>query len=143
VGHLLDVDDERDPGAPGLDALDRLMHRRGARRAGVLDAGRRLEPEPIVGLQHDRSREVLRAEAGVEMAEQDLVDVLGRDPGVGQRLIGDPDDKALHGLCIELAERRVGPTDDAGGHGGVLSRCRPLNVAVRRGPGKAAIMCRP
>ena len=57
---------------------------------------------------------------GVEVAEQDLVDVLGRDPGVGQRLVRDPDDQAFQGLVVELSEGRMRPTHDAGGHEGVL-----------------------
>src|SRR6185437_7626753 len=51
------------------------------------------------------------------MAEHDLVDIAGRNAGIRQRLIGDADDEALDGLGVELAERRVRPSNDAGGHG--------------------------
>jgi hypothetical protein len=120
MGHLLDPDHQRDAGPPRLDGLDRLMHGGGAGRAGVLDARRRLEAELVVRLEHDRGREILRREAGVEMAEQDLVDLLGADAGMVERLIRDPDDQAFDGLVVELAEFAVSPADDAGGHGGVL-----------------------
>ena len=93
------------------------MHRGRTGGAGVLDPGRRLEAQLRVGLQHQRGGKILRREAGVEMAEHDLVDVGGRDAGIGQRLVGDPDDEAFDGLGVELAERRMRPSDDAGGHG--------------------------
>jgi hypothetical protein len=121
AGHLLDADDERDAGALRLDRLDRLVDRGRAGRAGVLDADRGLEAEALVRLQHQRGGEVLWAKAGVEMAEHDLVDVARLDAGVLQRLVGNADDQALHGLVIELPEGRMGPADDAGGHGAILA----------------------
>ena len=50
------------------------------------------------------------------MAEHHLVHILRSDPGMLQRLVGDADDQALDGLGIELAEGRVRPADDTGGH---------------------------
>jgi hypothetical protein len=52
------------------------------------------------------------------MPEHDLVDVAGGNAGIGQRIDGDLHHEALDGLGIELAERRVRPSDDAGCHGG-------------------------
>ena len=56
----------------------------------------------------------------------------GLDAGVLQRLVGDPDDQALDGLVVELAEGRVGPADDAGGHGAILA-IRSKECGGRRG----------
>ena len=39
------------------------------------------------------------------------------DAGIGQRIGRDADDEAFHRLCVELAKRRVRPSDDAGCHG--------------------------
>ena len=84
--------------------------------AGILHPRRALEAQIGRSLQHQRGGEILRREAGIEMAEHDLVDVLGRDAGVGQRLARDPHNQAFDSLTGELAERRMGPSDDAGGH---------------------------
>src|ERR1700761_4282037 len=51
------------------------------------------------------------------MPEYDFVDIAGRNAGIGQRLIGDLDDKTFNGLGVEFTERRVRPSNDAGGHG--------------------------
>jgi hypothetical protein len=51
------------------------VHRRRTGGAGVFDARGRLEAQFGVCLQHQRGREILRREAGVEMPEHDLVDV--------------------------------------------------------------------
>src|SRR2546430_17618372 len=51
------------------------------------------------------------------MPEHDFVDVFGGDAGVGQRIGRDLDYEALDGFRVELAERRVRPSDDAGCHG--------------------------
>ena len=93
------------------------MHRRRTGGAGVLDPRRRLEAQLRIGLQHQRGREILRREAGVEMAEHDLVDVCGGNAGIGQRIGRDLDHEALDGFGVELAEWRVRPSDDAGCHG--------------------------
>jgi hypothetical protein len=66
MGHLLDPDHERDFCPARLDGLDGLMHGRGPGRAGVLDARRRLEPETVMRLQHDRGGEVLRREPALK-----------------------------------------------------------------------------
>ena len=116
--HLLDADDEHDLGRAGGDGADALVHGGRPRGAGVLDAGGGLEAQMRIGLQHQRSREILRREAGVEMAEHDLVDIAGRDAGIGQRLVGDLDHEAFDGLGVELSEGRMRPSNDAGSHGG-------------------------
>ena len=85
--------------------------------AGILDARGRLEAQRGIGLQHQRGGKILRREAGIEMPEHDLIDVAGGDAGISQRLVGDLDDEALDGLGIELSERRVRPSNDAGCHG--------------------------
>jgi hypothetical protein len=55
---------------------------------------------------------VLRREAGIEMAEHDLIDLVGGDAGIDQRVGRDRDDQALDGLGILLAERRMRPAND-------------------------------
>ncbi len=50
------------------------------------------------------------------MAEHDLVDVLGGNRGVGERVAGDPSDKALDGFAVKFAEWAMRPSHDAGGH---------------------------
>ena len=132
-GHLLDADDEHQARRIGLDRPDRLMHRGRAGGAGVLDPGRALEAQLGGGLEHQRGGEILGREAAIEMAQHDFVDVLRLDPGVGERLLGDPHDQALDRFAFELAERRVGPANDAGGHDGLLGRASPK---FRRFPGR-------
>ncbi len=121
--HLLDADHQHGLGALGLDGLDRLMHGGRSRRAGILDAGRRLEAELVIGLEDQGGGEILSGEAAVEMAEDHLVDVLRPKARVIQRLVGDADDQALDGLGVELAEGSMGPADDAGSHGCLLVDC--------------------
>ena len=114
--HLLDADDEHDARGAGGDRFQSLVHGGGTGRAGVLDAGGALEAQVGRGLQHQRGGEVLRREAGIEVAEHNLVDVLCRNSGVGERLARDLDDQTLDGLAGELAEGRMRPSHDAGGH---------------------------
>src|SRR4029453_4023119 len=76
-----------------------------------------LEPKGVVGLQYDGAGEVLVREAGVEMAEHNLIHVLRPDPGMIQGLVRGLDDETFDSLVAELAERRMGPTDDTGRHG--------------------------
>src|SRR6185437_7901730 len=116
--HLLDADDKHDPCRAGGDGADALVHGGRTRGAGVLDAGRGLEAQMRVGLQHQRRRKVLRRETGVEMAEHDLVDIAGGNAGIRQRLVGDLDHEAFHGLGVEFSEGRMRPSNDAGSHGG-------------------------
>ena len=92
------------------------MHGGGAGGAGVLHPRRALEAQIGRGLQHQRSGEILRREAGIEMAEHDLVDVLGGDAGICERFARHFDDEAFDGLVGELAEWRVRPSHDAGSH---------------------------
>src|SRR3569833_7572 len=51
------------------------------------------------------------------MPEHDLVDVLGRNAGVGQRIGRNLHHQAFAGLRVELAEWRVRPSHAAGWHG--------------------------
>ena len=102
--------------ALGRDRLQALVHGGRTGRAGVLHPQRALEAQIRRGLQHQRGGEILRREARVEVAEHDLVDVLGLDAGVGQRAVGDPHDQALHRLAVEPAEGRMGPAHDAARH---------------------------
>ena len=84
--------------------------------AGVLDPRRALEAQIGRGLQHQRSGKILRREAGIEMAEHDLVDVACRNCGIRERVVRHAHDQALDGFAGKLAEGRVGPADDTGGH---------------------------
>ena len=93
------------------------MHRGRSGRAGVFDAGGRLEPQLRIGLQHQRSGEILWRETGIEVPEHDLVDIGRRNAGVRDRLGRDTDHEALDRLGVELSKRRVRPTDDIGCHG--------------------------
>ena len=124
--HLLDPDHQHDFCGTRFDGADALMHRGRSRGAGVLHPRRRLEAQLRIGLQHQRGGKILRREAGVEMPEHDLVDVGGRDAGIGQRFVRHPDHEALDRLGVEFPERRMRPSDDAGCHGGspVLRHCR-------------------
>ena len=102
-------------------------------RSGALEAqfGR--------GLQHQRGGKVLRREAGVEMAEHDLVDIGRADAGVRQRFARHPHDQAFERFAVEPAELGMRPTDDASRHGD-LPVCAPDTGARRAGP--AELSCR-
>ena len=108
--------------APAAIAFEALMHGGRAGGAGILDPRRALEAQIGRSLQHQRGGEILRREAGVEVAEQDLVDVAGRDAGIGERFGRHLDDQAFDGFAVKLAERRMRPADDAGGHDRSLRR---------------------
>ena len=96
---------------------------------GILDARRRFEAQIGRGLKHQRSGKILRREAGIEVAEHDLVDVACHNAGIHQRLIGHAHDQALDGLAGKLAEGRVGPADDASSHDRSLPRLCRISVA--------------
>src|SRR5262249_5881771 len=115
--HLLGADHQHDAGRPGGDRLEALVHRGRAGGASVLDPARALEAQIGRSLQHQRGGKILRREAGVEMAEYDLVDVARLDPCIGQRLARDPHDQALDRLVFEAPELRVRPAHDASRHG--------------------------
>ena len=55
------------------------------------------------------------------MAEHDLVDVGGGNPGIRERLLGDPYDQALDRLALKSAEGGVCPANDASSHDALLS----------------------
>ena len=115
--HLFRADHQHDAGATGIDGADALPDGGGTGGAGIFDARRGLEAQPIVGLQHQARCEILRRETGVEMAEHDLVDIVRADAGVVERVNGDLGDQALQRLAFELTETRMRPADDACGHG--------------------------
>src|SRR3546814_4543141 len=54
-------------------------------RSGILHPGRRLEAQAVVRLQHQGGRKGLAREALVEVADEDLVDLVGADAGVLER----------------------------------------------------------
>jgi hypothetical protein len=64
------------------------------------------------------------------MAEHDLVDVGGGNPGVRERLLGDPYDQALDRLALKSAEGSVGPANDASSHDALLSFAPILRLPV-------------
>ena len=135
LGHLLDADDEHEPRLAGVDRVEPHMDRRRAGGAGILDAGRRLEAERRVGLEHQRGREFLLDEAAVHRAEKHLVDIGGRDAGIGERALRDFDDQRFDIAPLVPAEFGVRPTDDAPGH-----RLSPPAAAKR---GNAALSLDP
>ena len=102
------------------------MHGGRSRGAGVFHPRRRLEAKRRIGLQDERSREILRRKAGIEMPEHNLVDIARGDAGVRQRFVRDLDDKTLDGLGVEFPEGRVRPPDNAGCHD-----CSPKNPRSR------------
>ena len=83
---------------------------------GVLDPGGWLETEQVVCLQDQACGEVLFAEAGVEMTQDDLVDVLRLQPGMSNGIGGHADNQALDRFAFQFAESRVSPTGDASCH---------------------------
>ncbi len=115
LGHLLGADDEHVPRALRRDGVHALMDRGRSRGAGILDARRRLEAQRRIGLQHQRRGEFL-AHEHAHGADENLIDVGGRQPGIGDRVGGDADDQGFDILAFELAEARMRPTHDAGGH---------------------------
>ena len=115
-GHLLDADHEHDARRSCGDGFQSLVHGGGAGRARVLDPCRALEAQIGCGLQHERCGKILRREAGVEVPEDDLVDVLCRDTGVEQRLVCHAYHKALDRFAGELPEGRMCPSHDASRH---------------------------
>ena len=131
LGHLLDTDDEHDAGLPRGNGVDALMDRGRAGGAGVLDPRRRGEAQIAARLQHQRGREVLLHEAGIELAEINGVDVTRLDAGVGQRLGGDVGNHGLDIQILVLRELQVVPADDAGGHGGSPQACRARSIGAR------------
>src|SRR6185437_4198127 len=87
--HLFDANYEHDTRGPGLDRLDALMDRRGARGTGVLYPCRRLEAQLWRGLQDQRGGKILRGETRVKVPKHDLVDILGANPGIREGSAGN------------------------------------------------------
>ena len=106
-----------DAGIAGADRAKPAMYGGRTRGTGILDAGRGLEAKCGVGLQHERGGEILRAEAAVEMAEPDRIDIGRCDPGIRDRTACRLDDQLLDIAWRCLDERQVMPSDDAGCHG--------------------------
>ena len=60
------------------------MNGRGTGGAGILDARRALEAQIRRRLQNQRGGEILRRKAGIEVAQHDLIDIGGRNAGIGK-----------------------------------------------------------
>jgi hypothetical protein len=88
--------------------------------AGVLHPRRALEAQSRFALHHERGRELLALEAGIDLADEHLVDVRRGNAGVRQRRADHLSDQRLHIDAILPPERRVAPADDACGHGSEL-----------------------
>ena len=54
------------------------------------------------------------------MAQDDFIDIFGRNRGIGERIARNAHDKALNGLAAEFAEWAMRPAYDARGHGALL-----------------------
>src|SRR5215216_6112730 len=78
------------------------------------------------------------------MAENHLVDILGLYPGIGQRIASDAHDHALDRLPVELPERQMRPTYDAGSHGGLRRCLEPVGISgvTQALPSDGSIRCR-
>ena len=75
--------------------------------------------QAVIGQRNQGGLEILPAEAGVEHAHEDAVDILGPDAGVVQRGGQNAGDEGFGIRLFGLAEMAVAPTDDLGaGHGG-------------------------
>jgi hypothetical protein len=92
--HLFDADYEHDARCHGRDGLQPLVDRGRAGGAGILHPGRPLEAQVRRGLQDQRSGKVLGREPGIEMPQQDFIDLTGGDAGIGQRAGRGTDDQA-------------------------------------------------
>src|SRR6185437_12575270 len=114
--HLFDAYNEYDTRCASLDRLDPLMDRGGARGTCIFDPGRTLKAQLGRSLQDQRGGKILRGKSRIKVPEHDLVDILGANPRVRKGSAGDPYNQALNGLAGKLTERRMGPTDDTGGH---------------------------
>ena len=108
--HLLDADHEHDARRAGRNRLQSLMDRGRTGGAGVLDAQRALEAQVRRRLQHQRGGEILRRKAGVEVAEHDLVDVVGANAGVGQRADWPPARSGSRPSRHRACRRAYGPS---------------------------------
>ena len=93
------------------------MHRRRAGGAGIFHPRRAFKAQIGRGLEHQRGGEILRREAGIEMAQHDFIDVFRRNAGIGQSIAGNTHDQAFDGLAAQFAEVAMRPADDARGHG--------------------------
>ena len=85
--HLLGADHQHDSCGVRIDGTDALPDGGRPGRARILDACRRLETQAVVGLQHEARCEILGGEAGVEMSEHDLVDIVGADAGMVEPVV--------------------------------------------------------
>ena len=121
---MLGADDEDDARGAGIDRLDALVHGSRAGGTGILHSRCTFEAQIGRGLEHQRGGKILRGKTRVEVAKHDLVDVLGSDAGVSQRIAGHPHDQAFDGLTTQFTKGGVGPPDNTGRHCCLL--CRTL-----------------
>ena len=128
--HLLDADHQRDPCGLCCDRLQGLVHCRRTGGAGILHPGRALEAQVRCRLQHQGGGKILGREPGIEMAEQDIVDVSGRYSRIGQCIGCHPYDQALNRVAVAAAERRMRPSNNAGGHRDLLIGNSSSNLIV-------------
>jgi hypothetical protein len=66
------------------------------------------------------------------MADEDAVDILGLDPGIGERRADDLQHQRLDIFALVLAEGRVGPADDAACHDMSPSSSVAASVSPKR-----------
>src|SRR5579885_3600585 len=76
----------------------------------------RLEAEAGVGLEHQRGGKLLLDEAAVHGAEEHLVDIGRRHPGIGKRALRHLDDQRFDVAPVVAAELAVRPADDTPAH---------------------------
>ena len=75
-------------------------------------------------MQDKRGGKILCRKARIEVAEYNLIDLLGTDTGIGQRVAGHSHNEAFNSLIAKFSEGRMGPPDNTGGHRCLL--CRTL-----------------
>src|SRR5262249_53470654 len=77
--------------------------------------------------------------ACIEVSKHNLIHILGSDSGVGNRVAGNPYDKAFNGFIVKFTEGGMGPPDNTGGHRCLL--CRTL-VAFLGDDLRVTILCK-
>ena len=88
--------------------------------SGCSAIGRQAFQQPVVRLQHQTRSKILGRETGVEMAENDLTNIIRADARMFKGFRRNLGDQAFERLALKLTEARMRPTDDACGHGGLL-----------------------
>ena len=110
--HLLGADDQGNAPPAALDEVQGRVEGSRSRRTRVLDACCRNVSQSRLVERNLRGLEALLGEAVVHDADIDAVDIPGSDPGMSESLARNPRHQALDVRILELAERRMGPTDD-------------------------------